>query len=204
MEGQWNLVPEQTLLRVETGRKSVTRVSDAGSHPELWIAAAGESGNGNVVGSGMTTKLMLTYPQPTQLYSSFCAHLPFKLSFPLLFSSGQTALANQAIENETTASSFQQQKDAVDLTEAVTSHVCSCSVEVFHTNKFPTRQPLNPSALQTFHPICMRLHQLNFYPEQKKAPVAQNVFRKINFTLVLTETDLLYERFNSTVSLESL
>ena len=33
------------------GRKSVTRVSDEGSHPELSIAAAGESGNGDIVGN---------------------------------------------------------------------------------------------------------------------------------------------------------
>ena len=39
------------------GRKSVRHVSDAGSHPELWITAAGESGNGDVVGSAMITKL---------------------------------------------------------------------------------------------------------------------------------------------------
>ena len=46
VEGQWKLVPEQTLLRVE---KNVTWVSDAGSHFELLIAAAGQSGSGNVV-----------------------------------------------------------------------------------------------------------------------------------------------------------
>ena len=39
------------------GRKGVARVSDAGSHPELWIAAVGESGNGKVVGSAILTKL---------------------------------------------------------------------------------------------------------------------------------------------------
>ena len=38
------------------GWKRVTRVSDAGSHPELWIAAARESGNGNAA-SAMITKL---------------------------------------------------------------------------------------------------------------------------------------------------
>ena len=31
--------------------------SDEGSHPQFWIAAAGESGNDDVVGSAMTTKL---------------------------------------------------------------------------------------------------------------------------------------------------
>ena len=41
MEGQWKLVPEQTLLRVGKALR------------ELWIAAAGESGNGKVVGSAM-------------------------------------------------------------------------------------------------------------------------------------------------------
>ena len=54
MEGQWNLVPDQTLLWVE---KSMMRVFGASSHPEPWIAAAGESGNRNVVGSDMITKL---------------------------------------------------------------------------------------------------------------------------------------------------
>ena len=43
------------VLRCSKLRKGVTRVSDAGSHRELWIAADGESGNDNVVGNAMIT-----------------------------------------------------------------------------------------------------------------------------------------------------
>ena len=39
------------------GRKSRMQVYNAGSRPEVWFAAAGESGNGNVVGSEMKSKL---------------------------------------------------------------------------------------------------------------------------------------------------
>ena len=43
----------QIFLRIEKAlREYLTR----GSHPKRWIAAAGKSGNGNAVSSGMITK----------------------------------------------------------------------------------------------------------------------------------------------------
>ena len=44
-------------LALQLSTKAIREYLTASSHPELWIAVAGESGNVNVVGSAMITNL---------------------------------------------------------------------------------------------------------------------------------------------------